>query len=106
MQKIVVQFATGKKTEMKQEIEKRLENGERPSVTTDEWTGLRARRYAGIKIHFVDKIYCAGLVRIIGSLDAHGTQVLLEKKLLKFGLPMSKVTRHITDKSGSTHWIH
>lgn len=97
VRKIVENYGGKKKSELKDVIVERLERGERPCATLDEWTGHGARRFAGVKIHFTDKIFCAGLVRIIGSLDSKATEALLEKKLNEFGLPMAKVVKVVTD---------
>lgn len=56
------------------------------SLTLDEWTSLRTKRYININVHSEVEYYCLGLVKIEGSSDSVATQRYVEQKLLEFGL--------------------
>ena len=71
---------------------KRLkDNGERFSVTLDEWTSTRNRRYMNVNVHAKGgKFWSLGLVRVLGSMPAEKCVELLETKLGEFGLSLEK----------------
>lgn len=77
-----------KKTIAKLEV--RIGKHERFSVSLDEYTSTRNRRYANVNVHTYDKKRtCLGMVRIIGSLCAEGTVSLVKKRLFDFGICFS-----------------
>ncbi len=81
-----------------QEIAEKVKKGERFSISLDEYTSLRNRRYVNINLHALILFWNLGMVRIIGSLPAHKTVELVEKKLSDFSLNMkSNVIASVTD---------
>ncbi len=90
IKRIVMQYSEKKKTELIQEIACWKEQGCRFSLTMDEWTSGRNRRYAGLNLHGQGGIILLGLVRISGSMPAERGMELIKKKLLEFGLDLEK----------------
>ena len=75
----------------------KLKDG-RFSITFDEATSMRNRRYMNINVHFQDGFRSLGLIRIQGSLNATKAIKLVEKRLQLFGLDLNKdVVASVTD---------
>ncbi len=89
VQKMVMQYAEKVKGQMKKEILLQKEKGKKFSLTMDEWTSVRNRRYAGLNLHG-EHLYLLGLIRITGSMPAEKAKDLIEKKLLEYELDLSK----------------
>jgi BED zinc finger len=65
--------------------------GQKFSITFDEWTSTRNRRYMIVNVHEQGpKFWSLGLVRVYGSMPAEKCIELLEAKLATFGLSLSK----------------
>lgn len=65
--------------------------GERYSLSFDEWTSLRNRRYLNINLHAQNcQFWNLGLVRVKGSMPADKSIWLLEQKLAVYGLNLRK----------------
>lgn len=60
------------------------------SLSFDEWTSIRNRRYMNVNVHDSKHVWNLGLTRIQGSMNAEKCIKLLEKKLLEFGLSLSR----------------
>ena len=87
--KEVDEFAQEVKRKIIEEIKSKLGNGERFSVTTDEWTSLKICRYCCVNVHMTDGDHMAiGMVRVTGTLDSEACAELLDTKLKAFGLNM------------------
>ena len=70
--------------------EKKKAEGQRFSLTFDEWTSTRNRRYMNINVHARDGEYWSlGLLRVQGSMPADKCVALVEQKLGEFGLKLS-----------------
>ena len=67
----------------------KLKDG-RFSITFDEATSIRNRRYMNINVHFQDGFRSLGLIRIQGSLNATKAIKLVEERLQLFGLDLNK----------------
>lgn len=66
-------------------------NGHKFSLTFDEWTSLKNRRYLNINIHFKNNEFeNLGLVRVYGCLPAEKCIELVDQKLKEYGLSISK----------------
>ncbi len=79
-----------KKEEVKEELSKRREKGERFSLTLDEYTSLSDKRYASINLHAQDSSYFSlGMVPIRGSLPAEKAVELVSERLESFGISLS-----------------
>lgn len=72
--------------QIKQSDDKNSESA-RFSLSVDEWTSLKCRRYFNICIHHTDDtFYNLGLVYIPGKCGAKETKEIVEKRLQEFGL--------------------
>ena len=65
---LIHQDFADKKEVMKQEIVEKIQLGYKFSLTHDEYTSLRHRRYIGVNLHKSEgkKTYKTGLIRIFG----------------------------------------
>ena len=85
------EYALEAKNQIKELIKEKTKAGVRFSVTTDEYSSKRVRRYCDINVHFPGgDIISIGMVRVHGSLPAEKAASLLRKKLLEFGLKEGK----------------
>jgi hypothetical protein len=86
------QHANKLKEEIKKELKELIQLGTRFTVTLDEWTSARNRRYINANLHSKEKHWNLGMARINGSLPAEATIKLLVSKLEEFGIDAE---RHI-----------
>ena len=63
-------------------------NGEKFSITLDEWTSMRNRRYLNLNVHGVGYFWNLGLVRIHGSFSAEKCIETISSKLKDFELDL------------------
>ena len=56
------------------------------SLSFDEWTSLKNRRYLNLNVHIQNKFWKLGLVRVHGSLPAESCIKLIEERMDLFGL--------------------
>lgn len=69
------------------ELATRRQQGHRFSLTFDEWTSTRNRRYMVVNVHEQGpKYWCLGLIRVHGSMPADKCVSLLENKLAEFNI--------------------
>ena len=88
---MVIQFACNVQNEVKEEIQKLIQKGSRFSITSDEYTSLRARRYMAVTVHKGDDAPIGlGMVRIKGSMPAEVGLQLLKMRLETFGLNLDQ----------------
>jgi hypothetical protein len=71
---------------VKEEIGALKEKQVKFSISLDEFTSTRNRRYLNINLHHLDKFWNLGLVRIQGSLPAHSLLEMVENHLSLFNL--------------------
>jgi hypothetical protein len=69
---------------------KNLKNGQRYSITLDEWTDNSTKRYMNVTLHDANEAFVLGHTQINGSCNSSKTKVLIEKKLAEFGISLSK----------------
>lgn len=82
-----------KRQKLMELFKEKLENGSKFSMSVDEVTTVRGRRFFGINIHDHEgKTFKTGLVRILGSCNAEQQLELIENHLNTFGIFMD---RHI-----------
>lgn len=73
------------------ELAAKKKQGDRFSLTFDEWTSTRNRRYMNINIHSQEsKFWNVGLVRVHGSMPAERCIALLDEKLSNFDINLHK----------------
>jgi len=66
-------------------LERKKAEGQRFSLTFDEWTSTRNRRYMNINAHARDGEYWSlGLLRVHGSMSVDRCVTLVEQKLTEF----------------------
>ena len=70
------------------DLENKKKQGRRFSLTFDEWTSVRNRRYMAINVHDCTHFWSLGLVRVHGSMPAETCVLLVEQKL-EFGLSLA-----------------
>lgn len=85
--KLIYNFYDSVKTDVIQKIETKKKNDEKFSVTLDEWTSVKIRRFLNVNLHYCDGLNTnLGLIRIVGSCSAEMTLILLKKKLNEFNI--------------------
>ncbi|UYV75505.1 hypothetical protein LAZ67_13000423 [Cordylochernes scorpioides] len=62
------------------------EKGQLFSLTLDEWTSIRSKRYLNINIHSRTKVWNLGLTRISGVFSSEQCKYVICAKLLEFGI--------------------
>lgn len=89
--KMVADFSAQMRINVVQAISSMKKAGKRFSLSFDEWTSLRNRRYININLHYFNKsagFYNLGMVRVMGSLPAEACVESVNKKLFEFGLSL------------------
>lgn len=90
LRKMVINDCTEKKSEMKDTFDRKLKCGERFSITLDEWTSIRNRRYININVHDSNnQQFNLGLIRAKGSITSERTLELVRAKCNSFGLAVT-----------------
>ena len=73
--------------QLKDKLAKMIENGQRMSIITDEYTGTNNKRYLTVTLHYNAKDYDNfGMVRVFGSQTSETLKGLVEKNLRSLGL--------------------
>ena len=67
------------------------------SVTLDEYTSTRSRRYMSINLHYDSDSVNLGMVRIKGSMPVEIVENLVKERLHEFGLKMEDIVAATTD---------
>lgn len=86
---LVMRHAGDIQSQVKSDLALRLKEGTRFSLTFDEWTSVRNRRYMVVNVHgggTQPQFWSLGLVRVHGSMPAENCVILLRNKLKSFGL--------------------
>lgn len=97
---IVLNYSDKICEQLKQEFLTKKKNGNRFSLSLDEWTSIRNRRYLNVNVHSEKEFWNLGLVRIHGSLPAEKCIEILTQKLNEFGLCLnSDIVCIVTDGS-------
>ena len=77
------------KAELKNQLNSLLLIGERFSITLDEYTSLKNRRFLNIDIHQKNKHWNRGLTRVSGSFPAEKAAEIVSERMEKFGLNLA-----------------
>lgn len=77
------------------------QNGKRFSLTFDEWTSVRNRRYLNINIHAEKKIWNIGVTQVSGSMPAEKCIEVIDLKLKDHGLSLNEDIVCITTDGAS-----
>ena len=85
--KLVREYAKLVEAETQSILQAELDKGNRFSLTTDEWTSIRNRRYCVVNVHLKGgRHFGIGMMRGRGKLDAPTIAGMLKAKLVKFGI--------------------
>lgn len=95
--KLIHEFYELAKSMVTEKIKSHTDIGGKFSLTLDEWTSLKNRRYLNVNVHFNKCYINLGLVRIIGSCTAEKSVELVNAKLWDFGISASDVVASTTD---------
>ena len=74
-------FSNSVKVNMIDKFTKLKEQNQKFSLTFDEWTSRKNQRYLNINVHYKEKHFNLGLVRILGSCTAEHCVNLVEERL-------------------------
>ena len=72
--------------EIMAEIEIKVKANTRFSMTVEDYTSVRCRRYMNINVHYQNDVMSLGLIRMLESCGAVKILQLLEKQLADFGI--------------------
>lgn len=97
---MVMNYGTTLKLKVLQDLSKLKDKSHRFTLTFDEWTSLRNKRFLNVNIHAFHKdkpiFWNLGLVRIFGSLPAETCVTILAEKLSEYDLSLDKDVVSIT----------
>ena len=80
-------YASKIERQIKDDLIERRQQGERFSLTVDEWTGENNKRYANVNVHTPDgTVHHLGLIRIKGSMTAEACKEMVTQRTAHFGL--------------------
>lgn len=98
IQKIVIEYADKIKQEVIKEITKHKLESKAFSLTLDEWTSIKNRRYMNINLHGMNnKFWNLGLCRIHGSMPAEKCANIIDIKLKEFDISLENIVSITTD---------
>jgi hypothetical protein len=83
---LVKTFSSCIKTELKTNFNSMVSTEKRFSITLDEYTSLKNRRFINVNVHQENEHWNLGLKRISGSLPAEKAVAVVTEKLEEFGL--------------------
>ena len=97
--KLVMEYAEEIKKDIAKQLQEELDKGGRFSVTIDEWTSLKIRRFCAVNVHLKGgRHHGIGMIRGKGKLDASALESMLKRKLVEFGIsPTFHVVASTTD---------
>ncbi len=85
--KMVKEYANFIRENLKKSIKLRIDEGERFSLSIDEYTSINNSRFMGFNLHFSDKSEtCLGIQKIFKSLNSEKVIEIVKKKLSNFGI--------------------
>lgn len=88
---LIVKDFFNKKDIMKKILQEEMLNNEKFSLTMDEWTSVRGRRYFNLNLHQASgQFYNLGLIRIHGSCNSIQMHNIIESHLQDFGITFNK----------------
>ena len=84
----VIDVMYQEKQKVKENLTNNLAIDERYSITFNEYTSLKNRRYLQINVYSVNgDITSLGLVRVLGRQDSESLKEIVRNRLQKFGIP-------------------
>ena len=94
---IIISFFQTLKSDIKKMIEIKKGVGKFCSVTLDEYTSTRSRRYINLNLHYDSDHVNLEMLRIKGSMPAERVENLVKERLYEFGLKMEDIVAATTD---------
>lgn len=88
--KILLEDFEMKKDLIINELKTKLEAGVKFSITMDEYSSVRRRRYISLNLHDSSKMYNTGIIRVFGSCPAEKMLEKVEEHLQSFGLSLDR----------------
>ncbi|KAG5670445.1 hypothetical protein PVAND_000709 [Polypedilum vanderplanki] len=90
--KLLIEDFEQKKVNLCEKFKQMVHDGRKLSISVDEFTSIRGRRYFGLNIHdsFNNATYNTGLVRILGSCPAEDMLIIIKNHLNDFGISLDK----------------
>ncbi|UYV62483.1 hypothetical protein LAZ67_2000748 [Cordylochernes scorpioides] len=82
----VCRYADTFREKVVRELQMEKEKRQLFSLTLDEWTSIRSKRYLNINIHSRTKVWNLGLTRISGVFSSEQCKYVICAKLLEFGI--------------------
>ena len=86
---LVKNFSASVKAELKNQLNSLLLTGEHFSITLDEYTSLKNRRFLNINIHQKNKHWNLGLTRVSRSFPAEKAAEIISERMEEFGLNLA-----------------
>lgn len=98
IKQLVMQYGNKIRSEIRQNILEQIKKGFRFSLTFDEWTSNKNRRYININVHTAEnKFWNLGLARAHGTMNANRFIEVVSTKLEEFGLNFESIVSITTD---------
>ena len=94
---IITSFSQTLKSDIKKMIEIKKGAGNFCSVTLDEYTSTRSRRYMNLNLHYDSDPVNLGMVTIKGSMPVERVENLVNERLHEFSLKMEDIVAATTD---------
>lgn len=94
---VIMEFYSKIVSEYTEEMKADLVDDQKYSITTDEWTSNRNRRFMNVNVHGREKIWGLGLTRVFGSAPAEKCYTIMSDTLIKFGLTLNNIAAVTTD---------
>ena len=95
--KMVFNYSKNMRDEVIKELSSRIANGNRFSLSFDEWTSIRNRRYININVHSDKEFWNQGLIRAFGTIPAEKCVELVNDRLSGFKLSIKNIVGITTD---------
>lgn len=97
MKKMVMEFAETLRIQSIEKMQSCKNKSGKISITLDEWSSTRNRRYMNVIVHDKNKFWNLGLARVHGSMPAEKCVDILKTKLLSFNLSLADFVASTTD---------
>lgn len=102
IRQMICEYAKTLREIVKNKVAELKAKGQRFSVTFDEWTSLRNRRYMNVNVHSKGgQFWSLGLIRVEGSMPATSCIELVDNKLKSHGLCLKEDIVCITTDGAS-----
>ncbi len=87
---LIMKYYNSKRNTVAETINAHVRNGQKFSITLDEWTSTANKRYMNVNVHSVKgSFWNLGLIRIFGSATSEACHEYIQTKLEEFGLSFS-----------------